>query len=116
MTNPTPHDPWSRLTRAARQVQDDRDTSAPYGFSTRVAALALAVERRSASVVDRLALRALGVAGLVALFSVVLNYGELSALSNAAPTATVAAAAVPAMEYEPFAHDDAVSIVLNLAD
>lgn len=116
MNNPTPHDLWSRLTRAARQAQDDRDTSAPYGFSTRVAALALAVERRGASVVDRLALRALGVAGLVALFSVVLNYRELVALNNPAPATTAVVAMAPVMEYEPFAHDDAVSIVLNLAD
>jgi hypothetical protein len=116
MTNPTPHDPWSRLTRAARQIRDDRDTSAPYGFSTRVAALALAMERRGASVVDRLAWRALGVAGLVALFSVVLNYRELAAFTQSAPLTPLVVSAAPALEYEPFAHDDAVSIVLNLAD
>ena len=114
MNTPTPHDPWSRLVRAARQAPDDRDTSAPYGFSTRVAALAFAVERHSVSVLDRMAWRALGVAGLVALFSVMLNYGELSALN--APLAAPAATAVTPVEFEPFAHDDAVSIVLNLAD
>lgn len=118
MNNLTPPDPWSRLTRAARQVQDDRDTSAPYGFATRVAALAFAVERHSASVVDRLALRALGVAGLAALLSVVVNYSELVAPNAPAPMPAIATVAVaaPIPDYEPFAHDDAVSIVLNLAD
>lgn len=115
MKNPTPHNPWLRLTRAARQVQDDRDTAAPYGFSTRVAALAFAVERRSISLVDRFALRALGVAGLAALFSVVVNYSELVAPNVPAYPSTVVAS-VAVAEYEPFAHDDAVSIVLNLAD
>ena len=73
-----PRHPWSRLTAAARQVRDDRDSSAPYGFATRIAALALAQERRVASLFERFALRAVGVASLLALFSVVLNYQELS--------------------------------------
>ncbi len=115
MKTPTPHNPWLRLTEAARQAQDDRDTSAPYGFATRVAALAFAVERRSVSLVDRFALRALSVAGFAALFSVVVNYSELVAPNLPAPAAT-AVAGVSGAEYEPFAHDDAVSIVLNLAD
>ncbi len=116
MKIPTPHNPWLRLTQAARQVQDDRDTAAPYGFSTRVAALAFAVERHRVSLVDRFALRALGVAGLAALLSVVVNYSELVAQAVPAPVATVASATLVVADYEPYAHDDAVSIVLNLAD
>ena len=115
MKIPTPHNPWLRLTQAARQVQDDRDTAAPYGFSTRVAALAFAVERHSVSLVDRFALRALGFAGLAALLSVVVNYSELVSPNAPAPASTVVAD-VTVAEYEPYAHDDAVSIVLNLAD
>ncbi len=115
MNKPTPNTPWLRLTRAARQVLDDRDAAAPYGFSTRVVALAFAVERRSASLVDRFALRALGVAGLAALFSVVVNYSELVA-PNVTTHAPTIVADLNVAEYEPFAHDDAVSIVLNLAD
>src|SRR5262245_12210028 len=73
-----PRHPWSRLTAAARTVRDERDESAPYGFATRIAALALSNERRVASLFERFALRAVGVATLLALFSVVLNYQALS--------------------------------------
>ena len=60
--NPTdPQHPWSRLVAAARRASDDRDTAAPYGFATRVAALAFTQERKMASLVERFALRAVGV-------------------------------------------------------
>ncbi len=57
-----PKHPWTRLVAAARTVKDDRDAAAPYGFSTRVAALAFAQEPAAASLLDRFALRAVGVA------------------------------------------------------
>lgn len=85
-----PRHPWARLTTAARHVQDDRDTSAPYGFATRVAALGFAQERKTVSLVDLFALRALGVAALVALFGVAMNYHVFSG-SAAQPAALVAA-------------------------
>ena len=69
-----PQHPWPRLVAAARQAPDDRDTAAPFGFATRVSALALAPERAMASLLDRFALRAVGIAGLLALLSVVANY------------------------------------------
>lgn len=69
---------WSRLVAGARQVRDDRDVTAPYGFSTRVAALAFAQERRVGSAFDRLALRALGVACLLAVGSVAMNYRSIT--------------------------------------
>ena len=50
--NPNPRDPWARLVHAARQVPDDRDTSAPYGFATRVAALASVQEVNVASLLE----------------------------------------------------------------
>lgn len=102
-----PHHPWWRLTAAARQVSDERDLTAPYGFATRVVALALAQERRMGSLFERFSLRAVGVAGLLALLSLAVNYGALTSA-----TSTVAAVeedtAVPT--------NDAVAIVLDLSD
>jgi len=112
-----PRDPWARLTAAARQVQDDRDVSVPYGFATRVAALAYAQERKAASLFDAFALRALGVAALLAVFSVAMNYNDI--LGFAAPsadkTATVVAAAEPSNEII-LPTTDAVAVVLDIAD
>jgi hypothetical protein len=104
-----PRNPWARLTAAARQMRDDRDTSAPYGFATRVAALALAQERRVVSLFDRFALRAVGVASLLALFSIVLNYPALST------EPVTVAASVEEPEFI-IAADDAVAVVLDFAD
>jgi len=70
---------WPRLTAAARSAQDTRDTAAPYGFATRVAALALAQER-AASLLERFSLRALGLAGLFALVCVAANFSTLTGL------------------------------------
>lgn len=71
---------WLRLVAAARLAKDDRETAAPYGFATRVAALALAPERISAAALfDRLSWRALGLAGLLAAISVASNYSALAA-------------------------------------
>lgn len=83
MNTNDPRHPWARLTAAARRAPDERDPAAPYGFATRVAALAFAQERTVASLFDRFALRALGVACLLALLSVALNFSELTK-SNAA--------------------------------
>lgn len=77
MNSNDPRTPWSRLVSAARLVRDDRDVAAPYGFSTRVAALAFSSERRVSSLFDRFALRALGVACLLAIASVAINYSSL---------------------------------------
>ena len=103
-----PRHPWSRLTAAARQVRDDRDVSTPYGFATRVAALAFAQERRVASLFERFAFRAVGVASLLALFSIVLNYQELSTPTSAGTISTEEVELVPT--------DDAVAIILDFAD
>lgn len=77
-----PVDPaWQKLVAAARTVRDERDTAAPYGFATRVAALAMAAETQPTAValIDRLAWRALGVAALLAMISVASNYSSLMA-------------------------------------
>lgn len=72
----TDHTAWLRLVAAARRAPaDHRETAAPYGFSTRVAALAMAasVERPLSALFERLSLRAVGVAGLLAAVSVAAN-------------------------------------------
>jgi hypothetical protein len=76
-----PHDPrhpWSRLACAARRFTDDRETNAPYGFSTRIAAMAFTNEISVSSLLERFALRAVGLASLLAILSVVANYSSLS--------------------------------------
>ena len=79
-----PKHPWTRLVAAARTVKDDRDAVAPYGFATRVSALAFASGRTS-SLVERFALRALGVACLLALLSVAVNYSTLAPSRSVLP-------------------------------
>lgn len=65
---------WNRLVHAARRMPDARATAAPNGFGTRVAALGLAARRAPASLLDLLAFRALGIACLLAISAVALNY------------------------------------------
>lgn len=77
-----PRHPWSRLVAAARPVRDSRDESAPYGFATRVTAIAFSQSRPMASLLDRFALRALGIACLLAIAGIAVNY---SALTTPAP-------------------------------
>ena len=71
---------WPRLAAAARQARDTRDTAAPYGFATRVAALAMAQERLAVSLLERFSLRALGLAGLLALVCVAANFSTVTSL------------------------------------
>jgi hypothetical protein len=104
-----PRRAWARLVTAARQVSDDRDTSAPYGFSTRVVALAYAREERVISLLERFALRAVALASLFAICSVAINYPEIRAGLTGSPVAAVE-------EIEVLSLDDAVAIVLDLGD
>jgi hypothetical protein len=101
-----PHNqPWSRLVAGARRANEERDAEAPYGFSTRMAALAMAQESRAASVFDRFALRALGIACVLALLSLAVNYPALQ--SDAGATA---------MAYDETAvADDGMAIVMEMA-
>jgi hypothetical protein len=113
-----PRHPWSRLTAAARDVRDERDATPPYGFATRVVALAFAQERHVASLFERFAFRAVGVASMLALFSVALNYQAISPSPASTWTPVTVAAVTPPQidESELVAVDDAVSIVLDFAD
>jgi hypothetical protein len=99
MNHPIPLQPWRRLTTAARTVIDDRDSAAPYGFATRLAALALAQERKVVSLFERFAFRALGAAFLLALVSVVVDYSVFSA--------------VPTSSEDELIEDDPVAVLLD---
>lgn len=70
---------WQRLATAAHQGAASGDDAAPFGFSTRIAALAMAVERPSVrAMMNRLSWRALGVALMLMIFSIAANYSSLS--------------------------------------
>ncbi len=61
---------WSRLVAAARRAPaDSRDSAAPYGFATRVAARAFSARSPflDASLLSRYGLRALGVSFVLAV-------------------------------------------------
>lgn len=100
MNSNLPNQPWNRLTAAARRVGDDRDTAAPFGFATRVAALALAQERRVASLFERFAFRAVGAACLLAVLSAVVNYSVFNT--------------APAFSDEDLTEDDPVAVLLDV--
>jgi len=91
---------WQRLVEAARRAPPAGDESAPYGFSTRVAALAFEQVQPPAPVFGRMALRAAGIACLFALVAVGLNY---SAITGAFEDDTAVAV-----------NDDPVAEVVNL--
>jgi hypothetical protein len=98
--NPNPSS-WDRLAAAARQVpaMDERDTAAPLGFATRVAALGLAAQRPPASLFAsfslRVSLRALGVASALAVVAAGTSYSTLVTLfsDKVAPVEAVASSA-----------------------
>jgi hypothetical protein len=106
-------DTWSRLAAAARSSRETRDESMPYGFATRVAALAGVQQRSVVSVFERFALRALGVACLLALGSFALNYRALV-------VPQVGSGAIPMVAVDDFEvaapADDAVALVFDVAD
>ena len=82
---------WTRLAALARRAPADaRDVSAPLGFATRVAALAFEEsERRVASLFEMLAPRALWIAAVLVVASVLVNYssfGLSAGAEDAAPT------------------------------
>ena len=74
---------WQNLVSAARRVRDDRDTAAPFGFSTRLAALAMAAERTDAvSLFERFSWRALALAALLAATSIATSYPSLASTAD----------------------------------
>lgn len=108
---------WKKLAAAARLAPGAEDESAPYGFSTRVVAVAFAAGRAAPSVFARMSLRAAVVACLLAAVAVGVNYSAIAGLLDddpaAAPTvSTASAAATPAASAVP-SGDDPVAEVVN---
>lgn len=69
-----PDHSWHRLIATARRAPVETLAAAPYGFATRIAALAMAADRPGRSLFERFALRAVGVASFLALASVCANF------------------------------------------
>jgi hypothetical protein len=95
--------PWERLVDAARQAPapDERDTAAPYGFATRVAALGLAAKPAASSIFEqvslRSSLRALGVACALAVIAAGTSYHTIVELfADDAPSAETISYSAPA--------------------
>lgn len=95
-------DPWQRLVAAARQPSSSNDEHAPFGFATRVAALADAAPRIRSSLFERFALRAVGVAALLALGSVAFNLNTTPTPRAANPDSTAEVVG-----------EDALSVLVN---
>jgi hypothetical protein len=97
-----PSTAWQRLTVAARRAPDTRDTAAPFGFSARVAAQALASPRRQASIFDqfslRVSLRVLGAACALAVTAVSVSYPTVAGLfsGGVAPASSLSSRLSPA--------------------
>lgn len=76
---------WQKLVTAARRAPGEPDATAPYGFATRVAALAMAAPRASlTTLLERFSWRALLIAGALAMASVAVNYPVLAKTSTTA--------------------------------
>ena len=70
---------WQRLVAAARHAPDNRDDAAPFGFATRVSALAMANQPPAMrAMMSRLSWRALGVALMLMIVSIAANYSSVS--------------------------------------
>jgi len=66
---------WRKLIALARQAEDSRDATAPYGFGTRVAACAGTMPfGRAAVPVEKFALRALLVAAAFGVAAIAVNF------------------------------------------
>ena len=83
---------WQKLTALARQAEDARDIAAPYGFATRVAALAPAPA--SGLVFERFALRGLAVAAAFGLGALAFSFTTTQAETGDETGVTDAVAAL----------------------
>ncbi len=95
-----PEQSLEKLLAAARKAPAAaRDESAPFGFSTRVAALAFEQREPRASAFARLSLRAALVACAFAVAAVAINFSAITSAFDADTTASV---------------DDPIAEVVNL--
>jgi hypothetical protein len=77
--------PWQRLIAAARQAPDIKGyDAAPYGFSTRVATLAMAaIERPSLqSALNHFSWRALSLSLMLMVVSIAANYSTVTTVAE----------------------------------
>jgi hypothetical protein len=95
-----PDKSWQKLVAAARKAPSAGDESAPFGFSTRVAALAYSAQVAPSSAFARLSLRAAAVAFVLAAIAVGVNYSAIVGAFNDEPA--------------PAASDDPIAEVVNL--
>jgi hypothetical protein len=72
-----PNPAWERLVAAARNVPEEPDVQAPFGFATRVAALAMTAKRPGLSQIERYSLRAMILACGLAVVVVAANYSSV---------------------------------------
>jgi hypothetical protein len=82
-----------RLLAAARRAPAPGGEPAPFGFSTRVAALAFEARPSEGYLFARLSLRAAAVAGLLACAAVAANYAAIRSAFQGDPPAPAAAVA-----------------------
>jgi hypothetical protein len=99
----TPEKSWQTLVEAARKAPQSGDEAAPFGFSTRVAALAFDQGRQEPTAFARLSLRAAAVAGLLALAAVAANFTAIRAAFDDDTTLASTAAS-----------DDPIAEVVNM--
>ncbi len=78
---------WQRLVALARRAPGASDESAPFGFSTRVAALAFERREPAPSMFARLSLKAAAVACALAIAAVAINYSAITSNFGADPAA-----------------------------
>jgi hypothetical protein len=90
---------WPRRGAAARRAPPAADESAPYGFSTRVAALAFERAQPPPIALARLSLRAAFIACALAVVAVAANYSAIRGAFEDTPAA---------------ANDDPVAEVVDL--
>jgi len=95
-----PQKSWKRLVDAARKAPAAPDESAPYGFSTRVAALAFAAQPPPQSAFARYSLRAVFVALALAAIAVGVNYRAIVGAFDDEPL--------------PVANDDPIAEVVDM--
>jgi hypothetical protein len=84
----SPEKSWQRLIEAARKAPQGGDEAAPFGFSTRVAALAFDQGRPESTAFARLSLRAAAVAGLLAVAAVAVNFTAIRGAFEDEPAAS----------------------------
>ena len=98
----TPEKSWQRLVEAARRAPPPQpgDEAAPFGFATRVAALAFGPQQaaRSRPIFARLSLRAAAVAGLLAVAAVAANFTAIRGAFDDDPAAASASSDDPVAE------------------